>query len=104
MATKNLLSKTLAVAAISAAVAPQGADQVKDYRVLSPLAHDQAHYAPGATVALTDQQAAPLLGHTVALLSGGDPVTDTSDAPTAADTALEPDAALATAPVEVSAA
>lgn len=99
MVAKKLLSEALAVAAISAAVAPQGADQVKNYRVLSPLAHDQAHYAPGATVALTDQQAAPLLGHTVALLSGGDPVMDTSDAPPAADTALEPDAALATAPV-----
>ena len=35
------------------------------YIVISPLEHDGDQFAPGATIELTDAQAAPLLGHTV---------------------------------------
>ncbi len=36
-----------------------------DYEVISPLSHDLEDYAIGDTVALTDDQAKPLLGRAV---------------------------------------
>lgn len=39
----------------------------KRYRVVSPLEHDQKRYDIGAPVQLSDDQAKPLLGHTVVL-------------------------------------
>lgn len=42
------------------------ADQAKkSYEVISPLNHDQADYAIGETVELTEAEAESLLGHTV---------------------------------------
>lgn len=37
------------------------------YKVKSPLNHDQKDYKIGSAIELTDEQAAPLLGHTLAL-------------------------------------
>lgn len=36
------------------------------YKVKSPLSHDNKDYAIGATVEMTEEQAQPLLGHTLA--------------------------------------
>lgn len=41
------------------------APAVCSYRVLSNLEHDLVFYAPGSVLPLSDDQAAPLLGHTV---------------------------------------
>jgi len=51
------------VPAVSAA--PASAPGVGLYRVLSNLEHDLVLYAPGSVLQLSDDQAAPLLGHTV---------------------------------------
>lgn len=45
--------------------AAPAAPDAADYLVVSPLDHDGTRYAPGSTIALTERQAAPLLGHTV---------------------------------------
>lgn len=55
--------------------APKGAAQAAEvrrqlYRVLSPLDHDGKRRQVGAELALTEDEAAPLLGHTVALKDG----------------------------------
>lgn len=39
------------------------------YIVISPLSHDLVEYVIGDEVALADAEAAPLLGHTVRLLT-----------------------------------
>jgi len=41
------------------------AGETKLYDVISPLSYDHDDYAVGDQVELTDEQAAPLLGHTV---------------------------------------
>ena len=45
--------------------APASAPGAGLYRVLSNLEHDLVLYAPGSVLQLSDDQAAPLLGHTV---------------------------------------
>jgi hypothetical protein len=44
---------------------PTAAADAAHYNVVSPLEHDGTLYSIGSDVVLTEQQAAPLLGHTV---------------------------------------
>lgn len=57
----------MATAAKKAGAAPAS---TSTYRVISPLDHDGELYAVGDDVALTDAQAASLIGHTVAAVAG----------------------------------
>ncbi|MEY2686664.1 MAG: hypothetical protein RL375_862 [Pseudomonadota bacterium] len=61
--------KALAESPNAAPAAPATAD----YLVVSPLDHDGTRYAPGSTIALTERQAAPLLGHTVTAVPAPQP-------------------------------
>lgn len=60
-------------AAPTAAPVPPPADPSgkRWYSVVSPLDHDQELHAIGAELQLTEDQAKPLLGHTVTLMPGG---------------------------------
>lgn len=56
----------MASAAAASKKAGAAAPATGTYKVVSPLEHDGELYAVGDEVALTEAQAAPLLGHTVA--------------------------------------
>jgi hypothetical protein len=60
------------------------------YTVLSPLEHDGRRHEPGAEVALTPEQAAPLLGHTVAPLEDAPEDPAPAEAPEEYHEAKEP--------------
>ena len=49
----------------STAMKPVADAPTADYDVISPLSHDCVDYVIGDTVALTDAQAAPVLGQAV---------------------------------------